>query len=1051
MSTTYVLDRTPPAPVATPMLDASQQAVVDHVGGPLLVLAGPGTGKTTTLVEAVVERVRRGLTPDQVLALTFSRKAADELRERISGRIGRTTSAPAAWTFHAWCLALVTAYSDGPAPRLLSGPERLVRIRELLRGSLTGEGTTVWPESLRPALDTRGMAREVADLLDRARERGVEPADLRRLGAAEGRDDWRAAATFFEEYVDVIGAKGEMDYGELVREALGLLGDPEVLADVRERHRAVFVDEYQDTDPAQEELLHLLAGGGGDLVVVGDPDQSIYGFRGADVRCLLEFPERFRRADGQRAPTRTLRMSRRAGDHLLQVSRRIADRLPTPGLPTADRVAHRTLTTDRPEPGATSVRLFSTVAEEATAIADVLRRAHLEDGRTWSSMAVLVRSGKRSVPVLRRTLVAAGVPVAVASDEIPVGRDPAVMPLLLALRCAAKPGLLDDDAARTLLMSPLARMSPADLRRLGRALRAADRAQLAQVGDGVIALPAPSARLIRDALVTPGDLLLVEERDEVVARPVQRLAALLTEARDVLADGGSAEDALWVLWHGSGWPRRLMAASAAGGQAGRAADRDLDAVVALFDEMARMEERRPRAGVTTVLDEIEAQEIPAENRREGSLAGADAVRLLTAHRSKGLEWDLVVVAGVQDGVWPDVRRRASLLEADRLGRDHAADAPTPMQLLVDERRLFYVAITRAREQLLVTAVRSPEDDGDRPSRFIAELGVGVPDENARPAALLSAASLVARLRHALLDGDASAAGELARMSELVPAAKPERWWGIRDWTSGARSVRPTDQPVRLSGSTVSAYDECPLAWFLDREVHAVRPSTTAQGFGLVLHALARLVATEALPADVDVLLTRLDEVWRSLAFEAPWQRERERDQARDALRRFLAWHTGRAGRDWVASEAGFDLEYEGTRLRGSIDRLERDADGRVHVVDFKTGRNAPTNKKIESHAQLGVYQVAVREGGLDDALGPDPGLGGAELVHLRLGKIGGLPRVQEQPALDAPKDTWADDLIHRVAAGIVAEQFPARLNEHCERCVFARACPAQDEGGQVVQ
>src|SRR3954468_7988458 len=138
--TTYALDRTPPPALDAPTLDASQQAVVDHPGGPLLVLAGPGTGKTTTLVEAVVERVRRGLEPDQVLVLTFSRKAAEELRERISGRIGQTTAEPAAWTFHAFCLALVTTYSGGAAPRLLSGPERLVRIRELLRGSLHDEG-----------------------------------------------------------------------------------------------------------------------------------------------------------------------------------------------------------------------------------------------------------------------------------------------------------------------------------------------------------------------------------------------------------------------------------------------------------------------------------------------------------------------------------------------------------------------------------------------------------------------------------------------------------------------------------------------------------------------------------------------------------------------------------------------------------------------------------------------------------------------------------------------------------------------------------------------
>ena len=273
--------------------------------------------------------------PTTCWSLTFSRKAADELRERIAGRLARTVSQPSAFTFHAWCLGLVRAYDEGALPRLLSGPERLVRIRDLLAGSAAGEGATQWPERLGPALATQGMAREVADLLDRARERGLQPADVAEAGRREGRDDWLAAATFYDEFVEVLGARGEMDYAELVRRALLLLADPVVLAEVRARYAVVFVDEYQDTDPAQEELLRLLAGGGGDLVVVGDPDQSIYGFRGADVSCILEFPDRFRTVAGLPAPTLTLGVSRRAGAELLAVSRAVAERLPAPGSPSS--------------------------------------------------------------------------------------------------------------------------------------------------------------------------------------------------------------------------------------------------------------------------------------------------------------------------------------------------------------------------------------------------------------------------------------------------------------------------------------------------------------------------------------------------------------------------------------------------------------------------------------------------------------------------------------------------------------------------------------------
>jgi superfamily I DNA/RNA helicase/RecB family exonuclease len=1076
----YRLVRTPPPSVAAPQLDASQQAVVDHVSGPLLVLAGPGTGKTTTLVEAVVERVRRGASPDQVLVLTFSRKAADELRERIAGRLARTASEPSASTFHAWCLSLVRAYGGGSLPRLLSGPERLVRIRELLSGSAEGVGTTRWPARLHPALPTHGMAREVADLLDRARERGLEPADVVVAGERDGRDDWVAAASFYEEYVEVLGRRDEMDYAELVRRALLLLSDPVVLAEVRARYAVVFVDEYQDTDPAQEQLLRLLAGGGGDLVVVGDPDQSIYAFRGADVSCILRFPERFRTTAGAAAPTLTLSVSRRAGAGLLAVSRAVAQRLPAPGLAVDRLLAHRGLTPVAAG-GSAEIRLFGTVSDEAVAIADVLRRAHLEDGLPWSSMAVLVRSGVRTIPVLRRSLVAAGVPVAVAADELPVARDPAVAPLLAALSVASRPDSLTEDGARELLLSPLVRASPADLRRLGRALRQLDRETLVgyeEAGEGAnrLQLPRASAALIREAVLTPGDAIMLDDRAGKALRELHRLLAAAREALTfdpAWPHSGAiagAEQALWALWDSSRLAHRWSRASARGGQEGRAADRDLDAVVALFEAVARFEERRPRAGVQSLLDELQAQEIPSQSRNEGLLAGGGAVRLLTAHRAKGLEWDLVVVASVQDGGWPDLRRRASLLDGDRLDRDAALPAPTAASLVVDERRLFYVAVTRARQRLLVTAVRSGLDDGERPSRFLSELGLPMPEKVERPARLLSLSSLTGRLRRVLVDETSSdplrvaAAASLARLAALgpdglplVPSAHPDHWWGMRESSPGAAPVRPADRPVALSASAVAGFDECPLKWFLEREAKAVQASTAAAGFGLVVHALASMVATGVLPAELPVLLDRLDQVWGSLGFDARWQREGERLQAGKALERFLNWHALDRSREWIASEWEFSVPYEDTVLGGSFDRVERDAEGAVVIVDFKTSRNPPNGDKVATNPQLGVYQIAVLAGALDGKVEGDPAVGGAELVQLRAGQGvrsggDGLPKIQSQPPLDAEADnaSWAEDLVRAAALGIRAERFVARVNERCDTCAFARTCPAQDAGDSVV-
>ncbi|MGH8893672.1 MAG: UvrD-helicase domain-containing protein, partial [Actinomycetes bacterium] len=176
----YRLVRPAPAPVQVPVLDEAQRAVVAHRGGPLLVLAGPGTGKTTTLVEAVVARIEEGADPEQVLVLTFGRRAAAELRTRVAARLGRATKEPLARTFHAYAFGLLrreAALRGEPAPRMLSGPEQDLVVRDLLAGDIEG-GARGWPQRLHAALPTRGFAQELRDLLLRAVERGVGPTAL---------------------------------------------------------------------------------------------------------------------------------------------------------------------------------------------------------------------------------------------------------------------------------------------------------------------------------------------------------------------------------------------------------------------------------------------------------------------------------------------------------------------------------------------------------------------------------------------------------------------------------------------------------------------------------------------------------------------------------------------------------------------------------------------------------------------------------------------------------------------------------------------------------
>ena len=484
-----------------------------------------------------------------------------------------------------------------------------------------------------------------------------------------------------------------------------------------------------------------------------------------------------------------LATTRRFGPRLLRASRSIAASIGITGsIPLETFQVFRNPVAEAPGLGAgrVDVLTFDTARAESEHLADLLRRAHLEDGLAWSEMAVLVRSGRASIPALRRSLGAAGVPVEVSSDETPLVREPAVLPLLAALRVVVDldiddlddPDVIAADRAEALLTSPLGGLDAHDLRGLARALRSRD--------DDV-----PSRELLRRAVVVPGFLDGVP--GEAAAR-ARRVVALVRSARDRLDAGDSPEQVLWTLWDGTDWGSRLRHQTELGGQSARLAHRDLDAICALFDAAARSEEQAGHVGLREFLDTLSAQEIPADTLAERGVRG-EAVRLLTAHRSKGLEWHLVVVAHVQEGAWPDLRRRNTLLGADRIGRDGLVPPLTPAALLAEERRLFYVAATRARRRLVVTAVASPDDDGEQPSRFLHEIGAGEPvHHQGRPRRPLSLAGLVAELRRT------RRRPHRARRPPPCGRPPPRRPRGHRDPGPAARARRRPRHLVGAAGA-----------------------------------------------------------------------------------------------------------------------------------------------------------------------------------------------------------------------------------------------------------
>jgi superfamily I DNA/RNA helicase/RecB family exonuclease len=1019
----------------------------------LLVSGGPGTGKTTTLVEAVAARIAEGVDPQRLLVLTFSRRGAARLRTRVATRIaadGRACGELSVRTFHGYAFAvlrrLATRYGD-PPPRLLNGPEQDLVIRELLAGDTVG-----WPVSLRSALRTRGFAAELRDLLLRAAERGVTPGRLAELGRERGRDDWVAAARFAREYADVLTLRdatttGSVGYdtAELIRVATArLAADSDALAVERNRARFTYVDEIQDLDPAQWDLLELIAGGGGNLVGFGDPDSSMFAFRGADPAAMWRMPERFRGPAGEPAPTVTLHTCWRSGPALVAAAERVAERLRGPGRRRVRRSA-----AGIPD-GSVEVRVFRSVTQEAAYLAHRLRAAHLLDGVPWSAMAVLMRAASVQLAGLRRALTHAGVPVRVAADDLPLAAQPAIAPLLLLLRCALDPAGLDEEAAVALLHSPLGGADPFAERRLrqglrGLALAAGDRR--------------PSGTLLAEALTDPTELAAL---DGQWAAPARRVAALLGIAREAV-DGpeASAERALWELWQASGLAERWAAASAAGGQRGAAADRDLDAVLALFDAAARFTDRLPGAGPRAFLEHLAGQQIPGDSLAPAAETG-EAVSLLTVHSAKGLEWDLVAVPGVQEGRWPDLRLRGSVLGSELLvdvvsGRALPEDRSGSLTAALDEeRRLCLVAVTRARHGLIMTAVASGDGE-EQPSRFLDELAgadrspePGPPSDSEPPQALTLPA-LVARLRTVVADPlvdpvrRRAAARQLARLAQArVPGAHPDQWWGLRPLSDSGPLVGP-DESVTVSPSTVEQVRRCGLRWLLERHGGG-KPAGAEQTVGSLVHAAAERVDRLTEPE----LYRYLDEHWGVVEVAARWEEGRKRQQAEQMVERLVRWVAANP-RELLAVEQRFQVTLPGTdvTVSGTVDRVERDAAGRLVIIDFKTGRSTPTAEEVRHHPQLGTYQLAVALGGFTELSGPaDPG--GAALVQLGRDRRDGPE--QHQPPLSADADPgWAEEVVRDAAVTMSGSSFTARANPHCGICAVRTSCPVSEHGRQVVE
>ena len=980
--------------------------LVHNGAGLWRVTGSAGSGVSSVLVDTVVERIRQGWDPSSMLVIATSKEAASRLRQEISEFVSQmdyVSEGPLVRSVHSVAFALIREASEDDV-RLITGAEQDAVIRELLRGQ-ADDGRGGWPPEQREGLRMVGFARQLRDFLLRAIERGVGPDELVALGQQYERDNWVAAGEFLREYKQVMRLAGShsLSASELVIEALQA---PESAV----KYRGVFIDDAQHLDPKSAELVSQFFPEAELAVVAGDPEQSVFRFRGANP------------------------------DFLTKLS-----------------VDHELVLEGKRE-ASTSVVVAETETAHANLIADSVRRAHLIDELSWSDIAVVVRSAGMIAPI-RRTLLAAGVPVHISPTDVVLAEQRIVAAMILGLRALTE--TLTPIELEDLLLGPIGGADPVTLRRLLRGLRQAEMKMGGQ----------RRAIEVLKELLSENDAEMLAFLTERELGLLERVRSVLGAGRKALAEKSSIETVLWELWAATDLSNSLSAISLRGGASGSQADRDLDAMMALFDAAGDYVERRPTASLRSFILHISEQELPTGMRERRGVV-PEAVEVLTAHATTGREWKRVVVAGVQEGSWPSLGETGTLLGQEEFvdlvdeGIDPEIIISRSADRLAEERRLFYLATSRASESLLVTAVNSPDSDEVRePSRFlemlrqpiavaedIEETPIAEPEEISNR--LLSVPAMVAELRRVVNDPRdprrKQAARQLSRLAEeKIPGADPDEWANLREPSTQEILV---EGKMSLSPSRIEAVLNCPLRAVLNR-FESEEETPIAMLKGTLVHAFAEAVAKGV---DPQLAEDKVTSAYMEVAQVPSWSAETTEAAFRRILTRTHTWlSTSRAHFTEVGTEMDVSITIdEIVSLYGRMDRLERNQSGELVVVDFKTGTQQISTEQAAEHPQLWAYQLALSKGILRDG----------QIRDLREGEeaepVGGgllvYPASETKAVGERMQDPKSQESLDEFAAQLpeLAEQlrgpnFLARINPTCKNCNVKSLCPVQPEGRPI--
>ena len=971
-------------------LNPEQQAVVEHGEGPLLVVAGAGTGKTRVITRRICRLLETdsSLAAENILGLTFTDKAAGEMKSRVVKAAGERAKDVWLSTFHKFCMERVLREAN-PELETIDEVEHWILLRRNIRELELKHFTRL--------AEPGEFLSDFVKFFSRCQDELVTPEDYRRyvnsLRAAH--EAWKAslddeARTAEEENLarqeEVARAyeiserlqreRNLVTFGGQLQRAVELLrADEERRARLREQYRYVLVDEFQDTNIAQLELLWLLAGEHRNIVAVGDDNQAIYRFRGASFGSFTIFFDRFcgelRTPKREGLPLRSLMRNYRSTKRILDVASTVIQHNERPAF-----LPHRALATENPAGEKIRIVEFGSPEEEAHWVAGEIERLHAA-GRPWRSCAVLYRKHThraRIVDVLRRRRI----PFVIRG--LSVLTNTLVRDLLAYLRLIAIRS--DNVACARVLAAPYWGFEPRDLVRL--AERAARKQSLYD------ALESPQQELAFGPALKTGELV-----------------GFLTSLRRQAARGTA---------------RNVFDSLVAGlGLSPLPSDADrlnLERFAAFLADWEKKSEEKSLAAFIEYFDffleaggEISQTEEPAD----------DAVQLMTVHGAKGLEFDHVFVLSLSEGEFP-ARPQAPVLEfPTELMKEETPKGEFRIQ---EERRLFYVAMTRARRLLTLSTIVNKRKKW---SPFLDDI---LEDTKLKAA---HAEQMSPRVTIPKEDETVGSLPSNPQRLQLFPTI-PENSRAYSRIALWAKAYHPPlAEPLQLSASAIETYRSCPMKYLLG-QVWGIRGGAqAAMTFGNVMHVTIREFVREIRKRReiaFEEVAAIYEREWSAAGFQDDYQEEEYRKAGREQLRAFCESYS-RAPADVLEQEKGFELPLDpNVVIIGRMDQINRLGARRVEIVDYKTG-NPKRAKQADQSLQLSLYALAAQE---------VMGLDAERLVFYNLTTNEPVASTRDAKALKKAKDTVAE-----VADQIRAGEFPAKPGFVCRYCDFRPICPAHEQ------